>query len=59
MICYKDMTFCPFYKECKDGSECPRAVTIEIKNDAKKWLNVYPPLICQYTDKPNCFVNLK
>lgn len=52
MICYRDMTFCSFYLDCKDGKDCPRAKTPEVCRAAKK--TGLP--ICQYPEKPSCFV---
>ena len=36
MICYRDMTFCTFYKSCKDGESCERALTPKIKKEAEE-----------------------
>jgi hypothetical protein len=58
MICYKDITFCPFWKECKDGSTCKVALTDEVYRKGVEWSRTFTPediLICQYTDKPDCF----
>lgn len=30
MMCYLDMTFCPFWSECKHGDDCYRALTEEV-----------------------------
>ena len=54
MICYKDMTFCPFWAECLE-MDCPRALTCEEKDKAKE--TGLP--ICQYTNKPECFKEIK
>ena len=53
MFCYKDMTFCPFWTDCKDGLECDSALTRKVKRDAEKWMKDAP--ICQYSEKPECF----
>lgn len=57
MICYKDMTFCPF-ANCKhfgdtkeDPDNCFRSLTKRIRREAKK--NNLP--ICQFTEKPGCY----
>lgn len=34
MMCYKDITFCPFYTECRDGENCPRKLTEEVQRAA-------------------------
>jgi len=52
MICYRDMTFCPFWEECKEGETCHRALTKEIQYKADK---LSLP-ICTFVDKPDCFV---
>ena len=51
MICYKDITFCSFWKECKDGKTCWRALTEKVWDAAEK--EGLP--ICQFLDKPDCF----
>jgi len=51
MICYRDATFCPYYKICKDGKECSRALTREMLSYAK---SAGLP-ICQFVEKPDCF----
>ena len=53
MICYGDMTFCTFWKECKDGKECNRALTEKVEQDAEKWMKNAP--ICTFVEKPECF----
>ncbi len=53
---YKDMTFCKFYTACNHGATCHRALTDEVKKGAKEW---WPenPIICVYTEPPECFVD--
>jgi len=46
------MTFCSFWKECKDGEACWRALTEKIVKEAKK--EGLP--VCQFVYKPDCFV---
>ena len=55
MICYKDITFCSFYKECKDGDKCKKALTPKIVEDAKKWWGSSGAPISLYINKPDCF----
>lgn len=61
MICYRDMTFCPFHEECGIGDACMRALTDEVIADAQKWWSWFNGSqtdgvpICQYAEKPNCF----
>lgn len=56
MICYKDMTFCPF-KSCKYFKECPynRALTKMIEKKAK---STNLP-ISVYVEEPECYEEKK
>ncbi len=54
MLCYKDMTFCPYWKECKEGSTCHRALTDEVKQGAERWWPGEAP-ISVFTHPPKCF----
>lgn len=49
MLCYRDKTFCSFYKDCK--KECDRALTEDVKKKAKD----FGLGVCQYVDKPECW----
>lgn len=51
MICYKDMTFCGFWKECKGGQSCERALKDTVLIEARK-LNL---LVARFMIYPNCF----
>ena len=51
MICYRDMTFFPFYLLCKHGVTCERALLPEVWKGAEK-AGVY---ISQFAGKPDCF----
>jgi len=55
MIGYRDTTFCPHWKECKSGVDCPKALTDEIKESAKLWWGSCDAPIAIYIDKPKCF----
>ena len=57
MICYRDMTFCAFWEECRGGMECPRALTFGVRLEAERWWlpRVDGAPICVYTHKPECF----
>ena len=57
MICYKDKTFCTFHKECKEGKECGRALTPEVKRVAREWWGNEKAPIAMFSEKPNCFKN--
>ena len=56
MMCYRDMTFCPFSNTCKKEAECPRALTQEVYDEAKEWWKDCKgkPPICMFLDKPEC-----
>jgi hypothetical protein len=51
MITYKDMTFCPFWEECRDGPECPRALTKDIYQRAEA---IGLP-VSRFVTEPECF----
>jgi hypothetical protein len=57
MICYRDKTWCAFYKECKKGNKCTIALTPEVIKLAKEWWRNENPPICTYVNKPDCFEN--
>ena len=51
MICYRDMTFCPFWRECRDGFDCHRALLPRDEARAEeKGL-----AISAYADRPDCW----
>lgn len=61
MIVYKDMTFCPYYRHCRNGAACPRALKPAVKEEANKWWKEvtkgkeeYAP-IAIHAAIPNCF----
>lgn len=55
MLCYRDKTYCTFWRKCKHGSNCHRKLDKGVAISAKK---VNMP-ICRFIDKPDCFVNAK
>jgi hypothetical protein len=55
MMCYKDRTFCTYWKECKSGEKCPSALTDDVRSGAKKWWGSDDAPIAMYIDKPQCF----
>lgn len=59
MICFRDMTFCPFWIDCKDGKTCDRALTGKIYEAADKWWGGPEAPIMQFVEKPECFVENK
>ncbi len=51
MLCYRDMTFCPFWKDCGAGQHCPRAQTdVHVRRAEELKLP-----FCLFVDKPKCF----
>ena len=55
MMCYRDMTFCTFWEECKKGKECARALTPKVEEAAKRWWKGDDPPFCCFVDNPECF----
>ena len=59
MICYRDMTFCSFWRECAQDRHqqgaCGRALTPEVEKRAKE---IGLP-ISRFMDKPDCFEERK
>ena len=51
MICYKDMTFCDYWRDCGKNLDCHRKLTDYVKDKAKK----YDLPICEFSDKPDCW----
>jgi len=50
MICYRDMTFCTFYKDCANATDCERKLTPEIAEAAEE----FGLPIAQFTAPPQC-----
>lgn len=45
MICYRDMTYCPYYTDCAHGDSCHRALTQEVMDAViyelkKQWADI-------------------
>jgi len=51
MLCYKDMTFCPFWEDCIKQIDCPRCLNDNVLANAER---VGLP-ICRFVEKPDCF----
>ena len=49
MLCYRDMTFCPFLECAK--KDCQRRLTDKVKRNAER--GDWP--IAQLSEKPDCF----
>jgi len=57
MICYKDVTFCNYWKECADASICDRpALTKRVEKEAEK---AGLPIASFGSVKPKCFIAKK
>lgn len=52
---YRDMIFCPYYKDCKQGDSCGRALTDEVLKGADRWWGGPGAPICQFSCTPDCF----
>lgn len=50
-LCYKDMTFCPFWRNCFNVADCHRPLTDEVAEAAHK----FGLPLSQFTDKPSCW----
>jgi len=50
VVCYRDMTFCDFYRECAE-QDCPEALTEMVKEKAQE---IGLP-ISHFLEKPDCF----
>lgn len=52
MVCYKDITFCSYYRKCLKGFGCFRSLTKAVEKDAiKKGI-----MVSQFADRPKCFL---
>lgn len=55
---YRDMTFCPYYEDCKsaepNGGHCTRPLTPEVQKNAEKWWGGPNPMITVFAQKPDC-----
>ena len=51
MMCYRDRTYCGYWRECANGRICAAALTSEVMDMAER--EGLP--ICQYAERPECF----
>lgn len=58
-MCYRDMTFCPFYEDCKHREECHRPLTPEVVKKAEEWWGGPDAPIAEFTSKPNCYEQIE
>ena len=54
MMCFRDMTFCPFHKDCAESKDCGRAETEDVIKEATEWWGGPDFPICVYSAKPDC-----
>jgi len=55
MIGYGDYTFCQFYRDCKQGNSCDRALTDKVIKKAVEWWGKENAPICTFANKPQCW----
>lgn len=51
MLSYRDMTFCPYWKDCKSADMCHRPLTAKVKQDAKK----FGMSLSMFAERPACW----
>lgn len=54
MLCYRDMTFCPFSYDCALAENCSRPLTADVIRRAKEWWGGDDPPIAQFPEQPSC-----
>lgn len=54
-MCYKDMTFCTFYEDCANATDCHRPLTPEVREAAAKWWGDDDYPIARFMEKPRCW----
>ncbi len=58
MICYKDRTWCSFWKDCKVAQKyCDRALYPSVEKKAEEWSATLGQtrLISEYSSPPDCY----
>lgn len=51
MICYRDMTFCTFYLDCRKADTCHRPLTPDVRRAAEEF--GLPTAV--FAEQPVCF----
>ena len=59
MMCFRDITFCRSYMSCKDGHDCPRALTPKVIQAAHKWWGNKHAPISERTLFDACYIPLE
>jgi hypothetical protein len=54
MICYRDMTFCPFYQNCQKSETCHRPLLEDVRLKAREWWGSDNAPIAVFGEKPTC-----
>lgn len=54
MMCFKDMTFCPFWRDCANAEGCDRKLTPQVYEAAERWWGGPEAPICEFVEKPDC-----
>lgn len=54
MICFRDMTFCDYWRDCKHAPDCHRPLTDEVLYAARAWWGKDGAPIAVFTTKPKC-----
>lgn len=57
MLCFRGMTFCTYWEDCRDSETCHRKFDDVQKAAARKWWGGDDQPICTYVDRPRCFVD--
>lgn len=59
MMCYRDMTFCTFYKTCAKAKRCHRPLTPQVKAQAANWWGSDDAPIAVFGEKPQCYEEIE
>lgn len=55
MLCFRDMTFCSFWQDCRHAEACRRSLTDEVRAAANRWWSgPGEPPIAQFSERPPC-----
>lgn len=55
MMCYRDMTFCPYWEDCAGAATCHRPLTPEVQLEAEKWWGSEDAPIAVFAEPPSCY----
>jgi hypothetical protein len=51
MLSYRDMTFCPYWKDCKSADMCHRPLTAKVQQDAER----FGMPLSMFAERPACW----